>query len=150
MELAMAESKKSTLAKPYKLTPEVADAVVEMARNGYSLTMVADLLEIHRTTIYQWIRKGEAEPDSEYGDVARRIRKARAERARALVRVVEDAAADDPRWATWLLEKHHPTEYGRGAHLEVNVTAPVDSVQVIDVSGKSLSELEAELEENDG
>lgn len=129
---------------------ETQGAIIKLARSGTPLSTIADLLSISRASMYRWMNHGQDDPDGPYGEFSRAMLKARAEHQLGLRGVIDDAAAEDPKWAAWLLERHFPRHYGKGAQLEVNVAAPAEQVQVIDVSNRSLAELEAELEENDG
>ena len=138
--------KKPRAVRLRKFSPEVADAFVAMSENAYPMGMIAGLLGVNVGTLYDWIAKSEADPTGPYGDLAARVKHARASRAREILGTIEEAAIEDPRMAVTLLEKLYPKWFGRGAQLEVNVTAPAEQVQVIDVSDKSLAELEAELE----
>lgn len=150
MEVAMSQNETPARVGPYTLDEKTAKAVVSLAGSGTPLSTIADLLGLSRASLHRWIAIGRDEPDSPYGQLSRDILKARAEHQLALRRVIDDAALDDPKWAAFLLEKHFPSQYGRGAQVEVHNHAPAERVEVIDVSGKTLDELEAELEESDG
>jgi hypothetical protein len=130
------------------LDAKTADAIVNLASSGTPMTTIADLLGVSRTSLYRWISVGQAEPDGPFGELSRAILKARAQHQMNLRGVIDEAASEDPRWAAWLLERHFPTHYGKGAQVEVHNHAPAaDHKPVIDVSDKSLAELEAELDE---
>lgn len=149
MGLAMADE---TPAKRYPrlLDEKTGAAIVTLAASGTPIMSIADLLGISRISIHRWVSLGEQEPDGPYGEFSRALRRARTEYQERLRGVIDDAAASDPKWASWLLEKHFPSQYGRGAQVEVHNHAATERVEVIDVSSKSLAELEAELEESEG
>lgn len=132
------------------LTPEVEDAVAAMAAEGRPLTIIADALGIHRDTIHSWIRRGEARDATggpPYAAFAKRYRLARASYEARMRSVVQAAAEEDPKWASYLLERRFPEEYGnRQMPVSVNVAAARADVQVIDTTGMTLDQLEAGLE----
>lgn len=150
MELAMANSETPARYGPSALDDKTAKAVVDLAGSGTPLSTIADLLGLSRASLHRWIAIGRDEPDSPYGQLSRDILKARAEHQLTLRNVIDKAATEDPKWAAFLLEKHFPSQYGRGAQVEVHNHAAPERVEVIDVSSKSLAELEAELEESEG
>lgn len=123
-------------------------AIISLAAAGTPIVTIADLLGISRRSLQRWIYIGENEPDGPYGPLAMGIRKGRAEYQQKLHGVVNEAALEDPKWAAFLLEKHFPREFGRGAQVEVH-NHVAEPVNVIDVSDKPTAALEAELEEMD-
>ena len=97
---------KQDIPKWGKLTDQVQAKLVEYVKEGLARQTCADLCGLARCTLYDWIAKGEKEPESRYGDFARAIARAEAEAVRRLHVRVEAA---DP---AWLLSRRHPDLYG--------------------------------------
>lgn len=92
-------------AKWGKLDDRLEAKLVAHIKEGLSYQTCCDLVSLSRATFYNWIARGESEPQSRYGAFARAIAKAGAEACRALHIAVRRS---DPKW---ILERRFPKDY---------------------------------------
>jgi predicted DNA-binding transcriptional regulator AlpA len=93
-------------AKWSKLDARLEAKLVAHIKEGLSYQTCCDLVSLSRATFYNWIARGESEPQSRYGAFATAIARAEAVAVRRLhIRV----AASNPQW---ILERRHPALYG--------------------------------------
>lgn len=91
------------------LTPEVADALCEAARELHPDSVCAGLVGISEATLYRWLAQGRAD-DEEGKDTPEREFCETYTRAKSLARVkaldtLKSGMASDPKWAAWYLER---------------------------------------------
>lgn len=97
---------------------DVKEKLIELVRNGVSHEDAAMSVGIHEATLYNWKKRGrdgdpENEKDAPYVKFFEEIRKAETDAKIRKIRVVEDAAIEDPKLALELLARKYPTEFGR-------------------------------------
>jgi hypothetical protein len=93
-------------AKWGKLDDQLEAKLVTHIKEGLSYQTCCDLVGLPRATFYNWIARGESEPQRRHGEFAKAVARAQAEAVRRLhIRV----AITDPKW---LLERRHPDLYG--------------------------------------
>lgn len=83
-----------------KFSPELVEEFVEAVELGMSIRRASALVGVNPWTVYDWMKKGEQDPESEYGEFTARLEQARAKlQRRALDVVVEDSLdpAQDPK-----------------------------------------------------
>jgi transposase-like protein len=56
----------SRLGRPSRLTPAVADAIVEAVRNGATVKTAAATVGVGRRTVYDWLEQGRREPHGRF------------------------------------------------------------------------------------
>lgn len=97
-----------------KLTPELVAQAAKMIAEGCYVETVAQALGIHKSTWYEWIKKGEEEEAGIYRDFADAIKKATPQ---AEIKAVEGVlkAGREGNWQAlaWFLERRFPERYGR-------------------------------------
>jgi hypothetical protein len=112
--------------RPSKLTPDVRDLVASFVRNGGALEVAAVVAGVHRSTVYEWQRRGRLARDrlqaGERIKASERrfvgfldaIDQARADAEISAVMVVRDAILrQDLKAAQWYLERAHPERWAR-------------------------------------
>lgn len=102
---------KKKTGRPSKLAPDVVARVVEALKGGNYRSVAAQWAGITDTTFRQWMRLGKKKPDSVHGAFRRAVVEAEKEAEIALVRLVMNAAASDPKHAEWLLSHRHPERW---------------------------------------
>lgn len=131
-----------------KLTPEAHAEACQLARMGVPQTTIAQRIGVDRATVWRWVCKGASDPSGTiYSDFSRDFTRAQSDAQIRLLAKVQKAADADPKYATWLLERLYPNEFGSAARVAVHVEQP--SMPVIDAS-VTVRQLEAELEALDG
>jgi hypothetical protein len=88
-----------------QLDDQLEAKLVAHIKEGLSYQTCCDLVGLSRATFYNWIARGESEPQGRYGAFARAIAKAGAEACRALHTAVRRS---DPKW---ILERRFPHDY---------------------------------------
>ncbi|RTL25088.1 MAG: hypothetical protein EKK55_10150 [Rhodocyclaceae bacterium] len=106
------------------ITPEIVETIVALVRTGLAVKFVAGKAGVNRSTIYDWLAKGEADDPPEsaaaYVEFARRYRAAEADYAVAALKAIDDARNAELDWKSdsWKLSKRFPGEYGDKLALE--------------------------------
>ena len=77
------------MARPTKLTPELADILVEVVGLGLSFAEAARVGEIEERTIHKWRERGKAEEDSIYSKFTNRIDACQVSRAQEYLDAVK-------------------------------------------------------------
>jgi hypothetical protein len=99
--------------------------IVLAIRAGFPLTLAAVYGGISRSTLYDWLRRGErvaeademgiAIPDEDFpfAEFTIAVQKALAEWESEQLQAIAEAGKTDWRASAWLLERRFPQEYGR-------------------------------------
>lgn len=104
------------------LTPALQEAIIEGVKGLLGMAAVADLCGIGKTTIYEWLRKGEADleagVESDYANIAYAIKKQESKNQKELLERIKSAGLDPKTWTAngWLLERKWRTDFGANAH----------------------------------
>ena len=111
--------------RPSKLTAVLEERIVDLVRDGVALEVAACAEGIHRSTLFEWLRRGreasrlwecgERVPDAEKPFLAfsDAVARAGAEAEIRAVQVVRKSSLDNPRDAQWLLERRHPERWAK-------------------------------------
>jgi transposase len=134
-ELALARSRRG---RPRKLTAKRQKAITEAIRLGARRDQAAEAAGIARSTLQNWIARGELDGRQPHKRFAEAVRTAEAEFELESLRAIEQAAAGgDWRAKAWVLERRHPERWGRQTRHEV--TGP--DGQAVEVQGGVLGDL---------
>ena len=90
-----------------KFTTPVKDRIIEALRAGTTYEIAAQYAGISRSTLFEWIKKGEKEEDTAYRTFYDNIKKAEAEGAVVHLGTIAQASAKDWKAAAWILERRH-------------------------------------------
>jgi predicted transcriptional regulator len=101
------------MARPTKLTPEVAERIVNAIRAGNYAEQAARAAGISPATYYRWLKRGEREAGGIYHDFYEAVRSAEAEAEVYAVAIIRKAMGDDWRAAAHYLERRHPQRWRR-------------------------------------
>lgn len=113
--------------KPKEVVMTVAEAVVAVLRSGCSIDTAASVVGIHRTTIYDWIARGEEFRGAEkvpaaerrFSDFADAVTRAREVVVQMALDGILEAGKADWRAYAWFLERSRPDEFGRRTRFEL-------------------------------
>ena len=105
--------------RPTKLDPQVASRIVDLVRAGNYIDTAAGTCNIHRSTLYRWLQKGEQQRSGPFRDFHDAVVKAQAESESRDLLLIAKAAVDDWRAAAWRLERRSPRRYGPQVQLTV-------------------------------
>jgi transposase len=97
------------MARPDKLTPEVAQRIVDAIRVGATVELAAAAAGVGIRTLYRWKKRGETSTSGKYWEFWERVKKAAAEEE--LGGVAEILLASRPK----LIERETVTRLGNGA-----------------------------------
>lgn len=101
-----------TAGRPTKLTPELQDKLCELLRVGIYADAACAIAGVAEPTFYEWLQRGESEPNSIYAKFAEAIKKATSEAEYAALRTLHEG---ENGWQAkaWFLERRFPRKYGR-------------------------------------
>lgn len=121
------------MPRPTKLTPERAEALIELLRDGVYVETACAACGVGTSTFYRWMTI-DREPYVEFRDA---VKKAEAEAETRAVEVVRNAATTSWQAAAWWLERKFPERWGRRDCLALTR----------DVARLSDAEIDARIEE---
>lgn len=112
---------------PVKLTPEMTERVAKYIRAGNFIETASAASGIHKSTLYDWLKRGARERQRVAASATARVRKSEAlyvafseaiEKAQAEseardILLIGQAAKSDWKAAAWRLERKYPQRFGR-------------------------------------
>jgi transposase len=100
--------------RPSKFAPPVCQKIVDVIRAGNFVQTAAEYAGVDRSTVYDWVRRGERERQGPYREFAEQVRKALADAEVRDLAIISKAAGEG-QWqaAAWRLERKFPERYGR-------------------------------------
>jgi hypothetical protein len=101
------------VARPTKLTPEVAERIVNAIRAGNYAEQSGRAAGISPATYYRWMKAGEKAPRGQKRDFYEAVKSAEAEAEVYAVAIIRKAMADDWRAAAHYLERRYPKRWRR-------------------------------------
>ena len=111
------------MGRPTLITTDHIHNISHAAELGFSPELAADYAGISRRTLFNWLKRGENEPDTIYGDFHQAYRAGIARSvAENLQNILRAAAAGDWRASAWLLERR----YGYHRSMSVDIQARLD------------------------
>ena len=112
-----------------KLTPDVADAIVESIEAGSFAAVAARAAGVSKNSFWRWVHKGR-EPGAEkmYTDFAARVATASATAETDAVKVVRNSMVDgDWQAAAWYLERRTPSRWGKTRDMTITHRGSVEA-----------------------
>ncbi|SDY22698.1 hypothetical protein [Thermoactinomyces sp. DSM 45892] len=108
--------------RPEKLTPEIQQKIVDALRMGNYIETASAFAGIHKSTLYDWLKKGARSTDEndKYRQFSDAIEKAMAEAEMRDVAVIAQASKDNWQAAAWRLERKYPNRWGRKTQHEIS------------------------------
>ncbi|MCS1351159.1 hypothetical protein [Mechercharimyces sp. CAU 1602] len=100
------------MARPTKLTPDVQQKILDAIRLGNYLETAAAYAGISKSTLYDWLRRGEREKSGRYKEFSDAVEKHLAEVEVRDLAVITRAAQENWRAAAWRLERKFPDRWG--------------------------------------
>lgn len=99
------------MARPSKLTPELAEKIASYISTGNYASVVCGLVGITETTYYSWLEKGRKAKSGKYLEFLESIKKAEAAREAKWIKDIDG----DPSWQSkaWLLERRYSERWGK-------------------------------------
>jgi transposase len=99
------------MARPSKLTPDLAEKIANYISTGNYASVVCGLVGITETTYYSWLEKGRKAKSGKYLEFLESIKKAEAAREAKWIKDIDG----DPSWQSkaWLLERRYPERWGK-------------------------------------
>jgi hypothetical protein len=98
--------------RPTKLTPELAAGFCAAIEQGATYEIAAGSVGVRRSTVYNWLKAGEAEDDGDHAEFLDAVKGAEARCALAALVLVRGGLQG---WQgpAWLLERRYRDDYGR-------------------------------------
>ncbi len=144
--------------RPLKITSEIQAKIVDAIKAGNYIETAAAYAGIHKSTLYDWLKRGEREKQRVAGTkkkIAKKeeafvifsdaVEKALADAEVRDVMLIAKAAQVDWKAAAWRLERKFPDKWGRKDRVDAEVkhSGQIDSNQKVDLSALSVEELRA-------
>lgn len=114
------------MGRPIKLTKELEKKITDVIRAGNYIETAAAFAGIHKSTLYDWLKRGEREKQRVHGtnrkisnkeqpfvDFSDAVEKALAEAEIRDVMRISEASKTDWKAAAWRLERKFPDKWGR-------------------------------------
>jgi len=108
-----------------KLDDETQEIIFNAIRDGLTQKDAATLAGVHEDTFGNWARKGQQAKSGKYHRFFRGLTHAYTEGKAELVRGIRSAGKQDWRAQAWLLERRHPSEYGKQVFLQGGIELQV-------------------------
>lgn len=110
------------MARPEKITPQIQQKIVDALRMGNYIETAAAFAGIHKSTLYDWLKKGASATDEhdKYRQFSDAVEKAMAEAEMRDVAVIAQASKDNWQAAAWRLERKYPHRWGRKTQHEIS------------------------------
>lgn len=110
------------MARPSLITEEHVDRARAEVASGVSFEAVASRLGIGRSTLFEWIKRGEESDDPEdiYARFAAEVRAGESDFEASMVESVTGESGKKGEWPrfSWMLERRFPTRYGARQKIE--------------------------------
>jgi len=130
-----------------KLTDELIEKICKYIEAGNYAKTACLACGISEVTFYDWIKKGEEAikegKNNKYAKFLKSIKEARAKAEIKNVKIIMEAAQENPKHAEWWLERTNPEFWGRKDKLEVKHSGKID----ISILKKYLEEADGEEED---
>lgn len=99
------------MARPSKLTPELAEKIANYISTGNYASVVCGLVGVGDSTFYRWLEKGAKAKSGKYREFWEAIKKAESAREAKWIKDIDG----DPSWQSkaWLLERRYPERWGK-------------------------------------
>jgi transposase len=115
----------------FKLSPAVQSKLLAVLRTGAHVETACAAAGIGRSTIYEWLRRGDPEgtapANAQFRDFAEAVERARGEGEALRTARIVAAAVYDWHAAAWLLERGNPEKWGKpGRRVVDRATADPD------------------------
>lgn len=120
-QLPPAHTQVPRTGRPTKLVPETAKKIIELLARGNYLETAAAAAGVHKSTVYDWLKRGARSRRGAYHDFAEACDKAQAEsEALELARLEKLSLKGDFRAITWRLERRNPRRWGPQVQVHVH------------------------------
>jgi transposase len=105
-----------------KLTPEIQQKIVDALRMGNYVETAAAYAGIHKSTLYEWLKRGARSYDEndKFRKFADAVEIAMAEAEMRDVAVIAKASKDNWQAAAWRLERKYPGRWGLKTQHEIS------------------------------
>lgn len=123
------------------LTPETLAQVGHLLAEGHYQETVSDFLGIDRKTWWNWLQRGEREPNSIFEEFLHVVKKAG---AAAEIMLLQEIRYGAPEWTSraWIMERRFPKRWGK----RVEITLRDEAKRLADELGVPASQVVAEAE----
>lgn len=171
----MARRTPRPIGRPTKLTPPIAQAILQAVSGGVPYVRAAALADIPQDTAMEWRRRGEGTSNrpwtAYYANFVHELKKAEAQdEARRVLRInqagqggnivyektttfpdgriVTEVKRTAPEWTAdaWHLERSQPDVWGRRERLDVRLSIERAAAKVAEETGLTVAEVLAEAE----
>lgn len=118
-----------------KLTPDIQVKIVEALKVGNYIETASALAGIHKSTVYDWLKRGAREKERidnnpnarsrkeevKFVRFSDAVEKAMAEAEHRDLLIIAKASQNDWKASAWRLERRHPVKWGRKDKMEAEI-----------------------------
>ena len=129
-----------------KLTPDVQKRICEGIELGLTHALAAQYGGVNRSSLYDWLAKGEAETKGRHRTFSDAFRAAESRgAARCMATILKASQAGTWQAAAWIMERRHGYVARQDIRQEVSGPdgGPVETAHHIDLSACSIEQLDA-------
>lgn len=117
------------MAPPLKLTPEIADRIVNMLKLGNYQETAAAAAGIDARTLRKWLHRGASREEEPYASFAVSVLEAEASAESRHVATLYSASREDWRAAAWILSRKHSERWGDKVQQLIEVSGAATPAQ---------------------
>ena len=111
------------MGRPTKLTKQIQQTIVEYVQKGNYVETAAAAAGINKSTLYDWLKKGQQNKKGIYTDFSNALEKAMAESEIADLKKLNIHGREHWQAVAWRLERRFPEKWGR----KDRITADINS-----------------------
>lgn len=118
----MATKKAKPMGRPTKLTQPIHDLIVKFIKGGNYVETAAAAAGINKSTLYDWLKRGQTEEKGIYADFSNAVEQAMALSEIDLVNKLKKHDSDSAQPIEWRLERRFPERWGRKDKITADIT----------------------------
>jgi transposase len=119
----MATKKEKPMGRPTKLTQPIHDLIVKYIKAGNYVETAAAAAGINKSTLYDWLKRGQQDKSGIYADFSNAVEMAMALSEIDLLDKLRKHDADSAQPIEWRLERRFPERWGRKDKITADITS---------------------------
>jgi hypothetical protein len=139
------------MGRPTVISEEKIEKILDCIRKGAYIETAAAFAGVHKSTFYDWLKKGARKQGKIYEHFSDAVQQAMGESQMFDLNVIHDCAAKG-NWqaAAWRLERKNPKQWGRREFISENEDAFDNEENVDELAEKYLETLKSTSDRDDG
>ncbi len=142
------QSRKRSVGRKTKLTPEIRERVVAAIRAGNYAVIAAEYAGISESSFYAWLQRGRERSTGPYAEFLEAVKEAEREAEVRAVAMVQKAMPENWTAAMTFLERKFPQRWGRRDRTPVEVDPREVLAELLGSSPEEIEEAVSEAADN--